>query len=267
MKRISYFAVQFAVIMFAASIAVAAGKSHGVSEKFQKSFTLSPGGTVSLENVNGNLKVTTWDKNEVRVEAVKYADDKESLDGLAIDVDATSDAVDIHTHYPEDENHSRGHGTGVNYVLTVPKSANLDKINIVNGGIDISGVNGKVIMSTVNGAVRARGLGNICELKVVNGGVDAGFAALPVRADVELKAVNGSLVLRLPANAKADIRAKAAVGRISDDFGLHESSESGGDALVKIGESLRGEIGGGGASIKLETVNGSIEILKSKANR
>ncbi len=263
MKRVGFFAIQLALMLVAAGLTSASAKSNRASEKFQKLCALSPGGTVSLQNVNGNVEITTWDKNEVKIEAEKFADDGGDLDDLQIEVDATGDRVAIDTKYPERRDDHHGHALGVNYILVVPRGANLDKIKIVNGEITISGVAGKVMATAVNGTIHTTGLSNGCELETVNGKVDAEFTSLQARAGAKLKSVNGSLVVRLPADAKADIKATATMGHISNEFGLQSSRQDEDHSFVKVGDSLRGKIGGGGASVRLETVNGSIRIVKS----
>lgn len=267
MRYLKFIAIQFAVLLLAAYSASAASGKRGVSEKFEKSYAITTGGAVSLENVNGNVKVTTWDKNEVRIEAFKSADSREALDRLKIEVDASGKRVEIHTRYPRHEDGGNGHDMSVNYVLTVPKGVSLDRIRTVNGQVDIAGVQGDVTVSTVNGPIETDGLKGSCELKTVNGRINAEFSALPSGQEVNLKSVNGVLTLGLPDNANANIKASTTVGRISSDFGLEKSGRSASNSFVRVGESLRGKLGNGGTRVTLETVNGSIDIVKSIAHR
>lgn len=267
MRSIRFMVLGLAAFALAACLTSAAPRSSGASEKFEKTYPLSVGGTVSLQNVNGNLKVMTWDKSDVKVEAMKYADDEASLADLRINVDATRDMISIRTHYPDSHGDNHGHGAAVDYVLTVPKGANLDKISVVNGHVDISGLSGDVSVSTVNGDIKALGLGGRCELETVNGTVDAKFVSLRRGVDIRMRTVNGGLVLRLPDKPDADINASTTTGRISNEFGLESSREGGHDSFVRVGARLRGKLGSGGSSISLKTVNGSISILKSESPR
>lgn len=267
MRRIRFILFGSALLLFTAVIAAAAAELHGVTGTFQKTCPLAPGGKVSLENINGNLKVITWNKDEVKIEAEKYADNKEALSDLNIEVDAARNIVAIHTRYPGDTAGNRGNGMRVDYILTVPRNSNLEKVKTVNGQIDITGVTGKVTVSTVNGSVDARDISGGCELETVNGKVDAEFTSLPGGSDVRLKSVNGALVLRLPDNPDASIEASTTVGNISNDFGLESTRESDEHSFVRIGDALSGKLGNGSTAIEMHTVNGSIDILKSKGNR
>ncbi len=260
-------AVQLTVLLFAAFSTSAATGKGSVTEKFEKSYAISAGGTVSLENVNGDVKVTTWDKNEVKVEAVKSADSREALDKLKIEVDASSDRVEVHTRYPKHENGDNGHNMSVNYVLTVPKGASLDEVKTVNGQVEIAGVKGDVTVSTVNGWIKTDGLKGNCDLKTVNGKIDAEFSALRSGHEINMKSVNGVLTLRLPENPDANIEASTTVGKISDDFGLQTSRRSDQHSYVRVGDRLRAKLGNGGARVVLETVNGNISIIRSSSDR
>src|SRR6185312_16109433 len=73
---------------------------HNVTEDFHKTVPLNANGRVSLENVNGNVEITGWDKNEVQIDAVKSAHDQQRLDEAKIEVEGSGDSVRIRTRYP-----------------------------------------------------------------------------------------------------------------------------------------------------------------------
>ena len=103
---------------FALLVAVAEGRAE-VVEEFHHVYALSATGSVALKNVNGNVRISAWDRNEVKVDAVKRAGTKERLD----------------SRMPS----SRISLKSVNGVveLTIPSDANADvSAETVNGGID-----------------------------------------------------------------------------------------------------------------------------------
>lgn len=264
MKDIRLTIAGLLMVLLAFGVTAATFGTNGSSEKFEKTYSLSPGGRVSLQNVNGDLKVTTWDRNEVKIRAVKYANDEEGLAGLKIEVDTSEGMIAIHTKYPEDRDRNHGHGGAVDYELTVPKNTTMDDINLVNGKVDISGSLGSISVSTVNGMISASAVSGSCDLRTVNGSVDAVVALLRHGSSVKLESVNGGLVIHLPAKCDADVMAATTMGRITNEFGLAESHEGDRNSFVRVGAKLRGQLGGGGSSISLKTVNGSISILKGE---
>jgi DUF4097 and DUF4098 domain-containing protein YvlB len=242
----------------------AAGHRGSLSEEFHQSYQLSPKGRIKLDNINGAVHIAGWDRNEVKVDAIKYANSKERLDEAKIEVEASSSEISIRTQYPG-HNHTFGDDDGdnpatVEYTLTVPRNANLDEIKLINGPLDIQGVSAEVHASCVNGHLSARNLGGQAQLSTVNGRVEGAFDSVG-NSPVELSSVNGSVELTLPSDAKAEIEASTVSGGINNDFGLHVNHHR------FVGHSLRGELGGGGTRIKLNDVNGRIEIHHANDGR
>src|SRR6266550_5937676 len=59
-----------------------------VREEFHQAYPLAANGRVSLENMNGNLRITVADNNEVQVNAVKRAYNPQRLAEAKIEVTA-----------------------------------------------------------------------------------------------------------------------------------------------------------------------------------
>ncbi|MDX6384609.1 MAG: hypothetical protein QOK48_2182 [Blastocatellia bacterium] len=233
-----------------------------VSEEFHQTYPLNATGRVSIANINGSVRIAAWDQNEVKVDAVKRASSKEALDELKIEVNNTADSVRIKTEYP-DSNWSRGdrenrrhRSASVEYTFTVPRRARLDSVELVNGSLDIEGVEGDVEAACVNGSVKARGLTGEVKLSTVNGGVEATIMRLDEAKPTSLSSVNGSISLTIPANANAQVKASTIHGRITNDFGLQVNDGE------FVGHDLNGQIGTGGTRIRLNNVNGSIAIKR-----
>ena len=120
-----------------------------VSQEFHRTVSLPSNGRVSLDNVNGNVEITGWDRNEVQIDAVKKARDQQRLDEARIEVETGSDYVKIRTQYPH--NHTNNNPASVHYTLHVPQNARLDRISLVNGALTVQKVVGEVDASLVNG--------------------------------------------------------------------------------------------------------------------
>jgi len=231
-----------------------------VKETEEFALDINPGGRISLENINGDIRITGNEGDTVNIIASKKAGKQEYMDELKIVVDADSDYIRIETRHPSNKdswlNWGNNHSGSVSYVLTVPAGVNLDKISTVNGDVEISSMSGKVKAETVNGDLVASGLVADVDLETVNGGIDAEFDSLGASQRVSAEAVNGRIVLKLPADASARLHAETVNGSIdADDFDLDIDKGF-------IGRECDGQIGGGDARIELDTVNGSIRIVK-----
>ena len=120
-------------------------------DEFPKTYPVSATVEVSLSNINGSVQITAWDRNEIQLDAIKTANSEEKLKEAEIRVDASDARIRIETHYPEHRNNNDP--ANVEYQLHVPRTARLEKIDLVNGKLDIDGVKGDVSGSSVNGSV------------------------------------------------------------------------------------------------------------------
>lgn len=244
----------------AALLLVSTALNAAVKETEEMTFEVAPGARISLENINGDIKINRGSDGEVRLVAYKKAGKQEYLDELKVITDADKNYVRIETKHPKSEggwfkwgNDSSG---SVAYELKVPKDVDLDSISTVNGDVEISGVSGLVKAETVNGSLTASGLVGDVNLETVNGSVEAKFDQLGDGQRVTADAVNGKILLLVPSDTSARVTAETVNGSINaNDFGLEPEKGF-------VGRDLSGEIGGGKARISLDTVNGSIKIMK-----
>ena len=249
------------VLAFAAH---ASDHRGALSEEFHQTYALTPDGRIELDNINGPVHISSWDQNQVKVDAVKYADTKERLDEAKIEIDARNDSISIRTKYPDHNQRwnwgSHNNPASVEYTLTVPRTARLDEIKLINGSLDVTGMSGEVNASCINGQLEAHDLSGRARLSTINGRLDARFGQLASNS-VELNSVNGSVELTIPSDSKAELEADTVSGGINNDFGLHVNHHN------FVGHDLRGELGSGGAHISLKNVNGRIEIRHAQDGR
>jgi DUF4097 and DUF4098 domain-containing protein YvlB len=253
-------------LLLAAAAGLRAQTTPSLTEEFHQSYPLAAGGRVSLSNVNGGVRVTAWDRDEVRVDAVKRAATQELLREAEIKVEAGAGSVSIHTEYPERQWHDREGErreriASVEYTLSVPRGARLEGVSVVNGPLHVEGLSGAVNASSVNGHVTARALSGPVKLSAVNGAVDVTLDRLAENASYNLSVVKGSLSVTIPSDANAHLRASTVQGTIANDFNLP----------VRVGEyvgrDLEGRLGTGGASVRLSSVQGAINIRRAADNR
>ena len=240
-------------------------------EEFQKTLPLSPQGTFSLKNVNGEVRISTWKEGQVEIKALKKTNKgAENLQKVKIEVTASADSVSVDTVYPKHENT----GVKVDYDVRVPEGVNLGGVESVNGGVVITGPFGRVSASTTNGSVRAENASGSLKLETTNGDVEA----LRVSSPISAHSTNGEITLEL-VKLEAEVRAETTNGRITlrlgagqEINGLLEAETTNGtisfdipitvQSLEKSKHRLRGQIGRGGPLISLETVNGSIHLTR-----
>jgi hypothetical protein len=258
------------------------GMAHAVTltERFEQSYPVTAGGTVSVGNVNGEVVVEAWDRDTVAVEAVKEARAgsqdvaREALQKIRIEVNALANGVAFKTHMPEhngvgivDWLTGNGVQAKVDYHLHVPRRLELSvdntngrvsvtgtagkaRIGTTNGAIELEHAEGNLRAETTNGSLRLLDLAGSVRAETTNGGIHAQLSR--VEGDLSFETTNGSISLQLPSSVRASVDASTSNGTVHSDFEV-----SGG----KTGRHhLHGDINGGGGKLVLSTTNGGIRI-------
>lgn len=242
-------------------VAGPAQKTRGdeLTEEFHQTYPLSPNGRVHISNINGDVHINVWDQNSVKVDAVKRAYSQQRLSEATINVTNTENSVRIKTDYPQNRTYG-GNGdnsaASVEYTLTIPRGARLQGAELINGSLDLEGLQGDVNASLVNGAVKANRLGGEVKLSTVNGRIAVNASGLENAKGVALNSVNGAIELVVPSGAGANVEASTIHGPITNDFGMTEEKGQ------YVGRNLSGQIGSGGPNVRLNNVNGSISIKR-----
>jgi len=217
--------------------------------EFHETYSLIPNGRVVIQNLYGDVRITAWDRDEVLVQAIKKSSDPKQLEDAHIVVDSSNGLVSIHTQYAGAD---AEHPASVEYRITVPRTANLENVKLVNGGLSISDLDGSIKASSVNGSIKAERLGGQADLSTVNGHLEADFNRISRANSISLSSVNAPIKLSIPSGADAQLLAHNLSGGIDSDVG-HVWRASG-------GHRLRTTLNRGGAQIRVNNVNGGISI-------
>jgi hypothetical protein len=247
---------------WAVLLALVAGNSLSASiigtpkAEFHQTYSLNPNGRIVIQNLYGDVRITAWDRDEVLVQATKKSSDPRQLEDAHIVVDSSGSLVSIHTQYAGAD---AEHPASVEYHIMVPRTANLENVKLVNGGLSITGLEGSIKASSVNGSIKAERLGGQTELSTVNGNLEADFNRVSRANSISLSSVNGPIRLSIPSGSDAQLVAHNLSGGIDSDFG-HVWRASGGHRLRTI-------LNRGGAQIHVNNVNGGISIRSGWSHR
>ena len=229
-----------------------------VVDEVSRVFDVSSDAQFQLDNINGSVEITGWDKDEIQVSAIITAKNQDDRDRISLEMDQTSLGVIVETKYEKESQWRNSNSGKVDYTVKVPFGAALSDIELVNGSLVIENVKGKVNAELVNGSIKAKGLAASTELSSVNGSIKAWVQSAEQHLKhIDLETVNGSIKLYLPSDVNASVDADTMHGSIKNDFGLHA------DKSMFVGNSLKGDIGSGDIKISLESVNGSVKIMKN----
>jgi DUF4097 and DUF4098 domain-containing protein YvlB len=236
------------------------------AEPFHWAGHLDEGGTLEVHGINGNVHATLASGNRVEVEAVRRGR-KDDPEDVKIEVIERGERVIVCARYPNPSgglndcasDHQNVQDCDVNVEFTIRVPANVTFVpRNVNGSIEAMGLQGPVMATTVNGNVDVSTTAS-AEAHTVNGSIDV-HMGLPDGDDdvLEFETVNGKIALEVPKDVDADVDAKTANGSIHSELPVTVKSSK--DDPWNVHRRLVGRIGEGGARLKMETVNGSIEL-------
>ena len=207
---------------------------------FEQTYALDSGGTASVKNVDGYVRVTTWDKNEVGFKGVLRvrAASREEAKRLARDInvivshDEKSFSIEVKkTGAARWVHWGIGHQWALDIDLNVPRQCNLD-LSTVDGSVEVSGVEGTVDVSTVDGSIDV----------------------VDVRGDIDCNTVDGSCEV---SNVEGKVAAGSTDGSVTVEGKLHGLRARTVDGSVRV-TALEGSTDAEGW--RLSTVDGSVTV-------
>lgn len=255
------FAPLAALSLLAAALALPARAGQAVEEKFEKTYDAAGVDHLRLQNVNGAVRVVTWEKPSIRVYAVKRAKGGNAGEAVAtteIRVTKQGSTLDIETILPKPtrtwglfEWGSRV-GAEVTYEISLPATLATD-VETVNGRVTAERRLAPLTLNTVNGSVRVEAHDAPLHVNTVNGSVEVAFAGALRTA--ELETVNGSVTVTCARDSSFRYDLQTVNGKIRSDF--PEVTVEG-----KWGpKEARGAVADGRGRLAVETVNGEVRIV------
>jgi DUF4097 and DUF4098 domain-containing protein YvlB len=234
---------------------------------------VAAGKEVSVNNISGNIKVTTSTSGKVEVVGVKHGDSR-YFDRIKADVQETSSGVvicvlydnadsycddrGIHTDSRGNRGWRDGYDVSMSLEVAIPTNLRVSAHN-VSGDVWVTGAHGTVDVGSVSGDVRLEKLhADGVRANSVSGNVDVQVDEFTGRGDLVFHSVSGDITLDAPKNFDADISMSTVSGDINSDF-----------PLVLNGGRMRrrnveARIGNGGRRFDVSTVSGDLRIRTSR---
>jgi hypothetical protein len=235
---------------------------------------------LEISNIWGGVRVRTGKSGEivVSVSEVRTAPDQAmfemSLDRINLDIETDSNSVSILVGDRDNRwdriDRCRGCRVDYQFDIVVPPNAVIDVGTVMDGLVDVSGVEGVVSASNVNGSIVVDQIQNCESINSVNGGVEIGFSQAPVN-DCNIETVNGDITLSVPANTSLDVTADLFNGDIKTDFPVgplsmpatveHVVEDGRNRYLIQQLNGIR--IGAGGPTYSFASINGDVRIQRN----
>lgn len=203
---------------------------------------------------NGGIRVIGENRSDVLVRACiqAWAKDDAAARSLAKSIRIETGST-VRAEGGDDETH-----WSVSYEILVPRSTNL-KLTTHNGGIGISSVEGNMEFDANNGGIRLNDIAGSVKGRTRNGSLRVKLSGNGWKGsglDVETR--NGGVQLSMPENYAARIETGTVNGGFKSDFDALKVERDGN--RWNRSSRVNANLNGGGATLRVLTTNGGVEI-------
>jgi hypothetical protein len=227
--------------------------SLSADRRFEKKFTVTPGGTLRLSTDVGSVAVTGTSNNEVSVVAELRGNERD-INDFEITADQTGSGVDVKGRS------KRGHGfwnfgsgnLDILFTISVPREYNLE-MNTSGGNISVVTVKGRVKGGTSGGNVEVTKVEGPVDLRTSGGNLHAE----DVTGKLEMETSGGEVDV---ARVVGDVDVSTSGGniRLGEVDGKVRAETSGGNVNVRLNSPNKG--------IYVETSGGDIELAMPRSS-
>jgi len=232
---------------------------------------LAPGKTIEIEGVTGSIRAVGTRGGDVVVHARKRARHSDP-DEVTVEVLRHEDGITLCVRYPDVWGsrrnvcapHGRSHmstrdnDVAVDFELQVPEGVRFVG-RTITGSVEGRGLGADAEGRTVTGSVTLETRG-CAEASTVTGSVRVRMGRL--RGDgspLEFKTVTGGVTVEIPEDADAEVAMENVTGGVESEFPMQVRHAG------IVGHRLSGTLGHGGPRLRLETVTGSLHLLKMRS--
>ena len=219
MKK-SYLILKIFIVLISLPVLINAQDNTGISQNTPgtKSFTVKKGGTLNVSITSGDVRVTTWNKNEVNIKI--DSEDKEDINNIKATLDGNT--VTVKSNY----SNSWGWSGDISLRISIPFDFNTEihtqsgdvrqtgslqgttNIFTAGGDIRVGDVSGKTILKSNGGDITTGNIGNELILSTNGGDVRTGT----VSGKTNISTMGGSINV---SKAGEDLHAQTMGGDIN----------------------------------------------------
>jgi hypothetical protein len=175
--------------------------------------------------------------------------------GLAVSVEKNGNQVTLQCLLPITKS--------ANYKIKVPDNFNIEVDNECGhaGDVTVQGIKSEVAVKNCN-SIKVKDVTGPLVLSTISGDININFTTLTKDRTVSLASVSGEIDVTIPAKQGMDVELETISGGIYSDFDFSTDDKK----MKRIGgNSIKSQLNGGGASLKITNVSGNIYFRKGGA--
>jgi DUF4097 and DUF4098 domain-containing protein YvlB len=185
---------------------------------------------------------------------------KERLIQISFDVSAQPNAVSIETKFPPRPKWSLGDRSGtVDYVLVLPQTCSISRLELSNGEVLIDGMRGANLHANLgNGRMFGRNCYGDVGLAVTNGDLDVAYDWWERRPfSLHAATTNGDVRAFVPGEAAFHLLAASVNGQVVSDFTGQQDRKAKGPHKIDMLVGEKSE-----AEVNVHATNGDVKIVE-----
>jgi hypothetical protein len=251
-------------------------------EEFEKEFVFSPGGSLTLSNICGQIEISGWEEDRIEIYALKTVSGDlapelagELMAQVTVEVVQEGNSIEVkteeknpcNTSFQDRKGFAQGCGVEVSYWIKVPRRTDI-QLRSLNSYAMLENLEGDIELSIESGSILLQELAGELELNLVNGPIllenvqgalttntinGSTQARLQEFESARLNTTNGKITLELPATAAVDLEAFTLTGELKIDPRLKTET-------CTNKRNFESKINGGGPPIKIYSMRGPILI-------
>ena len=138
-------------LLLSRTVAPVAAQATPQARELHETYDLAPGGTIAISNISGYIRITSWNENRVKVDAIKRGRQDEDLTQLEMQVAAQPNRLELRTISPR-----RASNVWVDYDVKVPRTAALNSITSISGEISVTDAVARLTARSNSGSITVR---------------------------------------------------------------------------------------------------------------
>jgi hypothetical protein len=237
------------------------GSTQPLEEIFEHTYPFDPGAAISLTSIDGSVQIYGSANPEIHLQVIKKAYTAARLHSISVNVSAQPNSISIETIFPPKKTWSFSDRSGtVDYIIVVPETARIARLELRNGEISVAGMQGGDVHANLgNGRLFVRNCFCDVQAREVTGALILMYDWWnPRKFSADTQIADGNLFAVIPGDASFHLIAEAANGKIGNDFA--EKEQRTGAAVTKV-DSLVGA--SPQAIINLRAIDGNIKIVEA----
>jgi len=226
-------------------------------------YPIDPRANISIHNYDGAILVYGSDVNEVRVRSLKRAYSHERLNQIAIDVSTKPGAVSITAKVPPQPKWAfLDHSGTVDWTIVVPATASISALDLNAGEVLLDSMHGREVHARLgDGRIFARNCFTNLDLTMNRGTLTVGYDWWEQEEfSTHVNVGQGNAWFFLPSDARFHLLARAAHGKIANDFNNVPLTANSSVPEMNIDQIING---GGAATINVRVEKGDIKIAEA----